>query len=71
MKYKCLKCNKEFSQKSNYDAHNNRKIPCVDLNEVIISSANLPPNPAILPQNTANLTPNSTNILLTNLIDTN
>lgn len=30
--YKCEKCNKEFSQKSNYIAHINRKNPC-DLNE--------------------------------------
>ena len=28
MKYKCTRCCKLFSQKSNYDSHNNRKIPC-------------------------------------------
>jgi hypothetical protein len=32
MVYKCFKCNKEFSQKSNYDYHINRKKPC-DLNK--------------------------------------
>jgi hypothetical protein len=28
MKYKCLKCGKEFKQKGHYDAHNNKKFPC-------------------------------------------
>jgi len=28
MKYKCLLCNKEFSQKSNFDVHNRRKNKC-------------------------------------------
>jgi hypothetical protein len=28
MKYKCLKCNKEFHQKSNYDVHIRRIYPC-------------------------------------------
>ena len=55
MKYKCNLCNKNFSQKSNYDAHKNRKYQCVVLNDDIINSANLPPNPANLPPNPANL----------------
>ena len=29
MKYQCNICNKEFSQKSNYEYHTNRKRPCV------------------------------------------
>ena len=28
MKYKSLLCNKEFSQKSNYEAHTRRKFKC-------------------------------------------
>ena len=34
MKYKCNLCNKEFSQKSHYDVHKNRKISCVYNNDV-------------------------------------
>lgn len=30
MIYKCDNCNKKFNQKSNYDMHMKRKIPCVD-----------------------------------------
>jgi hypothetical protein len=62
MKYKCLKCNKEFSQKSNYDAHINRKIPCVVINEVNINSTNLPQNSTNLPQNSTNLPQNTANL---------
>ena len=28
MKYTCIKCNKEFTKKHNYDVHINRKYPC-------------------------------------------
>ena len=33
MKYKCNKCNKEFNQKGHYDAHINKKYPCVVNND--------------------------------------
>ena len=32
-KYYCKRCLKEFSQKSHYDSHNNRKKPCINLLE--------------------------------------
>ena len=67
MKYKCFKCNKEFKQKGHYDAHNNRKIPCVVNNDIhnvnnILpqNTANLPPNSAKIPSNSAKIPPNST-----------
>lgn len=31
MIYKCGRCNKKFNQKSNYDMHMKRKIPCVEV----------------------------------------
>jgi hypothetical protein len=31
MTYKCGRCNKKFNQKSNYDMHMKRKIPCVEV----------------------------------------
>ena len=30
VKYSCEKCGKEFSQKSHYKSHNNRKTPCIN-----------------------------------------
>ena len=29
--YSCLRCGKEFSQKSHYDTHNKRKTPCENI----------------------------------------
>ena len=29
MKYTCSDCKKEFNQKSHYDRHVNKKIPCI------------------------------------------
>jgi hypothetical protein len=60
MKYTCLECNKVFSQKSNYDAHNRRKKPCIKFNDVFISENNTLINPTILPQNPTILPPNPT-----------
>ncbi len=70
MKYTCLNCNKVFSQKSNYDAHNNRKMPCNTTNDVKNILNNFPPNSAKfrqIPPNSAKLI-QFTDILLTNKI---
>ena len=34
VKYCCEKCGKEFSQKSHYNAHNNKKNPCVIVSKI-------------------------------------
>lgn len=34
VKYGCTKCGKEFSQKSHYDRHVNKKIPCIQENKL-------------------------------------
>ena len=69
MKYKCLKCNKEFKQKGHYDAHNNRKISCVYNNDDILETNILPQNSSILPQNSSILPQNlSSNIYSNNKI---
>lgn len=34
VKYSCDKCGREFKQKSHYDKHLNRKIPCVQSNKI-------------------------------------
>jgi len=34
-KYICERCLKEFSQKSHYNTHQNKKIPCQDNNKQI------------------------------------
>jgi hypothetical protein len=51
MKYICKICNKEFSQKSHYDVHNNKKFPCDSKNDVINKSNKNPTKNTILPQN--------------------
>ena len=50
-KYVCKRCLKEFSQKSHYDKHQNKKIPCQDTSakveqivEKIIVNRKLKPN---------------------------
>ena len=40
MKYKCDKCLKEFTQKSNFDVHMNRKKSCIKLFNDINTSLN-------------------------------
>ena len=52
MKYKCLLCNKEFSQKSNYEAHTKRKFKCNQNITTIIDDNN------ILSKNYTNITQN-------------
>jgi hypothetical protein len=58
--YNCYNCNKEFTDKSMYTRHLNRKNPCkkVELSTTSI----LPQNTSILPQNTSIL-PQNTSIL--------
>jgi uncharacterized coiled-coil DUF342 family protein len=60
MRYTCSLCNKEFSQKSNYDAHNNKKFKCnikvvnKDVNDNIHNATEIPPNTTKIPPNTTN-----------------
>ena len=69
MNYKCIKCNKEFHQKSNYEVHIRRKYSCnkkykqeIDTNteSIIIppKSSNLPPNASKIPPESSNNPPN-------------
>lgn len=37
MKYKCIGCRNEFSQKGNYENHMNRKNPCIDNKKMIFN----------------------------------
>jgi len=74
MKYNCNKCNKEFTQKSNYDVHVNRKKPCIEiLDDIISETRNLQSSAKITPNNAKNsklnakITPNNAK---TNLSDT-
>ena len=39
MLYKCIKCNKEFKQKSNYNYHINRKNPCKSINNIVSNNS--------------------------------
>ena len=41
MIYKCPKCSKTFSQKSNYNVHINRKFSCIKENNIIIPSEDI------------------------------
>ena len=41
MIYKCQKCSKTFSQKSNYNVHINRKFSCIKENNIIIPSEDI------------------------------
>jgi len=73
MKYICNQCNKEFTKKSNYDVHVNRKFKCNknkdvsgSINNIPPISTKLPPSPAILPPSPAILPPNDTKIQLIN-----
>lgn len=43
MKYKCVKCNKEFKQKGHYDAHINKKYPCDNIIDVNNNLTNIVP----------------------------
>ena len=69
MKYNCSLCNKEFSQKSNYDVHCNRKFKCVVTNDYIYCNKILPQNTAILPQNTTILPQNTTILQQNNILN--
>ena len=66
MKYKCTKCNKIFSQKSNFDAHNNRKIPCDYKNDHNNDNKNLNHNESLMNLNESQM--NHNNKHLTNTI---
>jgi len=44
--FKCLKCNKEFDKKFNYESHLNKKKPCGIIKE-----------PPIIPQSYYKITP--------------
>src|SRR5210317_2129364 len=60
-KYTCERCLKEFSQKSHYTKHQNKKIPCQDnkgkIEEVI---ENIIINKKLISNNTGNIIINST-----------
>jgi hypothetical protein len=61
MKYKCALCQKEFSQKSNYDAHIKRKYKC-NVNMIINNDLiNLTQNNSNITQNNSNITQNNLN----------
>ena len=50
VKYSCERCGKEFSQKSHYDKHQNKKIPCQDNKvkiEEIVENIRIPNGPHI------------------------
>ena len=38
VKYNCEKCGKEFTNKSNYNAHTKRKTPCISIIENTIET---------------------------------
>jgi hypothetical protein len=62
MKYKCIKCNKEFKQKGHYDYHIKRKYSCNDNYDENNVNIILPQNTTNLTQNTSNLTHNTSNL---------
>ena len=67
MLYKCIRCNKEFNQKSNYNYHLNRKNPCININNIenteIMQNLNNPSNSTNNPSNSTNNPSNSINNL--------
>jgi hypothetical protein len=69
MKYKCNKCFKEFTQKSNFDVHMNRKKSCIKLIDDINRSSNI--NNTQITHNTTQHHTNATQITHTHLSDIN
>jgi hypothetical protein len=68
MKYKCDRCLKEFTQKSNFDVHMNRKKTCLMINKddftsKTINPPKLLPNPPKLLPNPPKLLPNPPKLL--------
>ena len=59
MKYKCDRCLKEFTQKSNFDVHIHRKKPCKDIKQDIHASKTLfPQNSSKIPQKSSKILKN-------------
>jgi hypothetical protein len=62
MKYKCDRCLKEFTQKSNFDVHIHRKNPCKNIIQDINTSGILfPQNSSKNPQNSSKFLKNPQN----------
>ena len=71
-KYTCERCLKEFSQKSHYTKHQNKKIPCQDnkgkIEEVV---ENIIINKKLISNNTENITQTTMESQSETLIKTN
>ena len=64
-KYTCERCLKEFSQKSHYDKHMKKKIPCQDNKGKIVEVVeNIIINKNLISNNTKNI--NTTNMEILN-----
>jgi DNA adenine methylase len=67
-KYTCERCLKEFSQKSHYTKHQNKKIPCQDNKGKIEEIVENIINKKLISSNNVNINTNTTNMEIMNVV---